>query len=170
MNRKKQAMKTRLLVSLLAVTWLAAPFPSPAQASAPDSLANSVLTVTVVSGEAPFVTNGVYPNLHLRGRRPLHRAWPRRAAHFGTLQLFHSQPNRGRGDFGGCRIRFRDFHRPVIRLGHQWGNLTHQFSRFSGGHVHPGRLRQAEPAAIIPARPGRRTIPKLAQRPARVRL
>ena len=53
-------MKTRLLVSLLVAVWLAAPFLAPAQASAPDSLANSVLTVTVVSGEAPFVTNGVY--------------------------------------------------------------------------------------------------------------
>ncbi len=54
------AMKTRLLVSLLVAVWLAAPFLAPAQASAPDSLANSVLTVTVVSGGAPFVTNGVY--------------------------------------------------------------------------------------------------------------
>src|ERR1039458_3502844 len=53
-------MKTRLLVSLLAAARLAAPFPAPAQTSAQDSLANSVLTVTVVRGEAPFVTSGVY--------------------------------------------------------------------------------------------------------------
>jgi hypothetical protein len=59
-RNKINAMKTRLLVSLLAAARLAAPFPAPAQTSAQDSLANSVLTVTVVSGEAPFVTSGVY--------------------------------------------------------------------------------------------------------------
>jgi hypothetical protein len=53
-------MKTRLLFSLSAVVWLAASFLAGAQGAAPDSPASSIFTVTVVSGEGPFVTNGVY--------------------------------------------------------------------------------------------------------------
>ena len=53
-------MKTRLLFSLLAVVWLAGSFRAPAQGAAPGSAASSILTVSVVSGAGPFVTNGVY--------------------------------------------------------------------------------------------------------------
>jgi hypothetical protein len=53
-------MKTRLLISLLVATGLAAPLIAQAQASAPDSLASSVLTVAVVNGQTPFVTKGAY--------------------------------------------------------------------------------------------------------------
>ncbi|MGO8700214.1 MAG: hypothetical protein ACLQVY_21195 [Limisphaerales bacterium] len=53
-------MKTRLLISLLVAAGLAAPLIAHAQASAPDSLASSVLSVAVVSGQAPFGAKGTY--------------------------------------------------------------------------------------------------------------